>query len=105
MFKYLKSNRTKFILTLLGKFNTRSSMIVDSVISRDFYVHNGRDFIQRQWVKKFVDIKFGQFAFTKDEVVHDKKDKLKRRIRAMKKAERRYKHKKKNLKFKKWVML
>jgi len=46
-------------------------------------------------LKKFVDIKFGQFAFTKDEVVHDKKDKLKRRIRAMKKAERRYKHKKK----------
>jgi ribosomal protein S19 len=95
MFKYLKSNKLKFNLTLINKFNTRSSTIVESLFFKDFYIHTGRDFIQRQFVKKYINIKLGQLALTKSEIIHDKKDKVKRRLRALKKAERRYKHKKK----------
>jgi len=96
LIKFLKSK--ELILNekwLIKKPGVRRSVFISDFLEKTIIVHTGHSIVEKQFTKKFLNLKFGQFAISKYTPVHKSQTKQKRRMRHERRMRRKHK---KNLK-------
>lgn len=55
----------RFFVHRMVKLYTRSSVIIPSLLGRNFKIHNGKEFLRVYVTKPMIGHKFGEFAHTR----------------------------------------
>jgi len=76
---------------LQKKPRVRRSVFIQDFLNKTIVIHTGNDIIEKQFAKKFVNLKFGQLAISKFRPVHKSETKLKRRMRHERHMRRKHK--------------
>jgi len=78
---------------LLRRPGVRKSVFISDFLNKTMVIHTGNEIIEKQFSKKFLNLKFGQLAISKFRPVHKSETKFKRRMRHERHMRRKHKKK------------
>jgi len=78
---------------LLKKPSVRRSTFISDFLEKTMVIHTGNDFIERQFSRKYLNLKFGQIAISKYAPSHKSETKWKRKMRHERHMRRKHKKK------------